>query len=62
MLFIANLEHYSIGGYIIAWFTIVLAAFLGYFSGYKGFDLNTFIRRLFGLQPKKKSITKGNRR
>jgi hypothetical protein len=62
MLFIAKLGHYSIWGYIVAWSTIVITAFLGYFSGYKGFDLSAFIRQLFGLQPRKRSTTKRNRR
>ncbi|MHB8064834.1 MAG: hypothetical protein ACYDG2_19790 [Ruminiclostridium sp.] len=62
MLFIAKLGHYTIWGYMMAWSSIVIASFLGYFSGYKGFDLSVFFRRLFGLQPKKKSMTKRNRR
>lgn len=63
MLFIPKLVGYSsIWGYVLAWFTVILSAFLGYFSGYKGFDLGAFTRRLFGLQPKKKSTTKKNSR
>ncbi len=59
MLFIPKLVGYSsIWGYVLAWFTVILSAFLGYFSGYKGFDLGSFTRSLFGLQPKKKSTTK----
>lgn len=54
--------YYSIWGYVLAWFTVILSAFLGYFSGYKGFDLGAFTRRLFGLEPKKKSTTKRNSR
>ena len=55
MLFIPKIAGYtSVWGYIIAWFTIVLSAFLGYFSGYKGFDLGAFTRKLFGMQPKKR--------
>ena len=62
MLFITKLGSNHVWGYIVAWSTIVITAFLGYFSGYKGFDLNVFIRRLFGLQPKKVNTTKRNRR
>jgi hypothetical protein len=62
MLFIARSMHYSLAGYIIAWSTIVLAAFLGYFAGCKGFDLSVFTRKLFGLQPRKRKPTKNNRR
>ncbi|HEY5583512.1 MAG TPA: hypothetical protein VIK78_03365 [Ruminiclostridium sp.] len=63
MLFIVKLVGYSsIWGYVLAWTTIVIASFLGYFAGYKGFDLDMFIRRLFGLQPRKKKPTKKNRR
>lgn len=61
MLFIAKLFAYKyIWSYAIAWFSIVLIAFLGYYSGYKNFDLGAFIRKLFGMQPKKVS-TKKNR-
>jgi len=63
MLFIVKLVGYSsIWGYVLAWSTIVLAAFLGYFAGYKKFELDTFIRKLFGLQPRKKKPAKKNRR
>lgn len=55
MLFIAKMGGYSIWGYALAWSTIVLTAFLGYFSGYKDFDLGAVIRKTLGLQPKKKS-------
>lgn len=62
MLFIPKIVGYSsVWGYVLAWFTIVLSAFLGYFSGYKGFDLGAFIRTLFGLQPKKKRTDKKRR-
>lgn len=55
MLFIPRIAGYfSIWGYVVAWFTIILSAFLGYFSGYKGFDLSAFIRQTLGMQPKKK--------
>lgn len=62
MLFIVKLAHYSLLGYILSWSTIVLIAFLGYFAGYKGFDLSEFTRKLFGLQPRQKKPTKKNRR
>ena len=63
MLFIVKLVGYSsIWGYVLAWSTIVLFAFLGYFAGYKKFDLSEFTRKLLGLQPRKKKPTKKNRR
>lgn len=62
MLFIAKLGAYHIPGYIAAWLTIVLMSFLGYFAGYKAFDLNLYVRQLFGLQPKKKTTTNKKRR
>lgn len=62
MLFIAKLGGYKLPGYIAAWGTIVLIAYLGYLSGYKDFDLNAFVRRLFGLQPRKKPTTNKKRR
>ncbi len=62
MLFIAKLGGYQVPGYIAAWATIVIMSFLGYFAGYKAFDLNAFIRRLFGLQPKKRPTTNKKRR
>jgi hypothetical protein len=62
MLFITKAGGYQIPGYIAAWSTVVLVAFLGYLSGYKGFDLNAFIRRLFGLQPKQTASNKKKRR
>ncbi len=62
MLFIAKLGGYKLPGYIAAWATIVLVAYLGYLSGYKGFDLNAYTRRLLGLQPKKKPTTNKKRR
>ncbi|PYG87998.1 hypothetical protein LY28_01708 [Ruminiclostridium sufflavum DSM 19573] len=63
MLFIPKIAGYtSIWGYAAAWLTIVLSAFLGYFSGYKGFDLGAFIRGILGLQPKKDNKNKRNRR
>ena len=61
MLFIAKLGHYKIWGYILAWSTIVIVSFLGYFAGYKNFDINEYIRKLFGLQPKKKGPPKKRR-
>jgi hypothetical protein len=62
MLFIARMFGYNhIWSYAIAWSSIVIIAFLGYFSGYKNFDLGAFIRKLFGIQPRKVS-TKKNRR
>ncbi len=55
MLFIPKIAGYSsVWGYVAAWFTIILSAFLGYYSGYKGFDLGAFTRKIFGMQPKKK--------
>lgn len=62
MLFIAKSVHYSVGGYALAWASIVLISFLGYFAGYKNFDLDAFIRKLFGLQPRKPKQHKKNRR
>lgn len=62
MLFIAKLTQYKLLGYIIAWATIVLISFLGYFAGYKGFELDAFIRKLFGLQPRTRKPNKKNRR
>jgi len=62
MLFIAKLGYYTIWGYIMSWSAIVLTAFLGYFAGYKGFELGTFLRKLFGLQPRKRKPTNRNRR
>jgi hypothetical protein len=52
MLFIIHKGHNSLLSYAIGWGSIVLASFLGYFAGYKHFDLNLHIRKLFGLQPK----------
>jgi len=57
MLFIAKLGGYSIWSYALAWSTMVLTAFLGYFSGYKEFDLGAFIRKTLGLQPREKRTT-----
>jgi len=62
MLFVAKLGKYTIWGFMMAWSTIVLFSFLGYFAGYKGFELTVIIRRFFGLQPKKKRTTNRNRR
>ena len=61
ILFVAKLFGYKyIWSYAVAWSLIVLIAFLGYYSGYKNFDLGAFMRKLFGMQPKKVS-TKKNR-
>lgn len=57
MLFIARQGGYTVWSYALAWSTIVLTSFLGYFSGYKGFDLSEFIRKALGLQPRKKGTT-----
>ena len=62
MLFIAKLGYYKIGGYALAWSTIVIVSFLGYFAGYKNFDLSEYFRKLFGLQPKKKGPPKRKRK
>jgi|GEM_PF-3042805 len=62
MLFIAKLGGYKLPGYIMAWSTIVIIAALGYYSGYKNFDLSAYTRQLFGLQPRKKSTTPRKRR
>ncbi len=63
MLFIAKLVggYSSVWSYISAWATIVVVAFLGYYSGYKNFDLGAFMRKLFGLQPRKKSTNRWRR-
>lgn len=52
MLFAAKLLHYSVWGYALAWALLILIGFVGYFSGYKGFDLYEYIRKLFGLEPR----------
>lgn len=52
MLFFAKLLHYSVWGFIVSWISLVLIAFLGYFSGYMGFDLYAYIRKQVGLEPK----------
>ncbi len=62
MLFIARLGGYSLPGYIIAWATIVIVAALGYYSGFKNFDLSAYTRQLFGLQPRRKPTTHKKRR
>jgi len=62
MLFIAKLGGYSLLGYMAAWATIVLVAYLGYLSGYKGFDINAYVRRALGLQPKKRPTNNNRRR
>ncbi len=62
MLFIAKAGGYGFIGYAAAWATIVLAAFLGYFAGYKNFDLNAYIRQVLRLQPKQKNTNKRKRR
>lgn len=62
MLFIAKLANYSLLGYIMAWSTIVIIAFLGYLAGCKEFDISVFTRRLVGLQPRKPKTTNKNRR
>lgn len=61
MLFIARAGGYSVWGYAIAWAAIVLFSGLGYFAGYKGFDLNAYVRKLFGLQPRKVNTKKVRR-
>lgn len=55
MLFIAKAGGYKLAGYAAAWSTMVLVSFLGYYAGSKGFDLNAYVRKLFGLQPKQKT-------
>jgi hypothetical protein len=62
MLFIAKLMHYSAIGYIVAWCIVILMAFLGYYAGYKKFDITEYTRKLLGLQPRKPKPKKGNRR
>lgn len=62
MLFLAKALKYSVGGYLLAWASVVLMAFLGYFAGYKNFELDTYIRKLFGLQPRKPKQHKKNKR
>lgn len=61
MLFIAKAGGYSVAGYAIAWAAIVFFSGIGYFAGTKGFDLNAYIRRLFGLQPRKANTKKHRR-
>ncbi|EPR08019.1 hypothetical protein [Ruminiclostridium papyrosolvens] len=61
MLFIEKSMHYSVVGYSVAWFTVILISFLGYFAGYKKFDVTEYTRKLFGLQPRKPK-PKRNRR
>ncbi len=61
MLFIEKSMGYSVIGYIVAWFTIILFSFLGYFAGYKKFDVTEYIRKMLGLQPRKPK-PKRNRR
>ncbi len=62
MLFIAKAGGYSIYSYALAWSTIVLMSFLGYYAGSKGFDLNEYVRQLLGLKPKQKTVNKNKRR
>ncbi len=62
MLFISKLGGYQLPGYAAAWAILVILAFLGYYSGYKGFDLSEYFRRLFGLQPRKRPTTNKRRR
>ncbi len=61
MLFIEKSMNYSVIGYIVAWFTVILISFLGYFAGYKKFDITEQVRKLVGLQPRKPK-PKRNRR
>ncbi|AEY67762.1 hypothetical protein [Clostridium sp. BNL1100] len=61
MLFIEKSIHYSVAGYIVAWFTVILISFLGYFAGYKKFDITEYVRKMLGLQPRKPK-PKRNRR
>ncbi|ACL77186.1 hypothetical protein [Ruminiclostridium cellulolyticum] len=61
MLFIEKSMNYSVIGYIVAWFTVILISFLGYFAGYKKFDVTGYARKLLGLQPRKPK-PKRNRR
>ncbi|WP_242855612.1 hypothetical protein [Ruminiclostridium josui] len=61
MLFISKSMHYSVVGYIIAWFTVILISFLGYYAGFKKFDITEYIRKLLGLQPRKPKPKKNRR-
>ena len=61
MLFIEKSMHYSVAGYIVAWFVIVLISFLGYFAGYKKFDITEYVRKMLGLQPRKPKPKKNRR-
>jgi hypothetical protein len=63
MLFILKAIGYSNPwSYVAAWSSIVIIAFLGYYSGFKNFDLDAYLRRLVGLQPKQKNTNKKDRR
>ncbi len=61
MLFIEKSMNYSVAGYAVAWFTVILISFLGYFAGCKKFDITEYTRKLFGLQPRKQKPRRNRR-
>lgn len=63
MLFLVKIFGYSNWwSYAISWGLLVIICFLGYFAGYKNFEISEKIRKLLGLQPRQRKPKNKNRR